>query len=61
MDAFSPRGAAAQAGQVGLRSRFVQKNQSGRIKAELAPPPRPTRRVGLASRGFCTARCRILR
>lgn len=35
VDALSPRGAAAQAGQVGLRARFVQEDQSGGIEAEL--------------------------
>jgi hypothetical protein len=43
MDALSPQGTAAQAGQVGLRPRFVQKDQPGWIEAELAPPPRPAR------------------
>jgi len=43
VDALSPRGAAAQAGQVGLRARFVQEDQSGGIEAELAPPPRAAR------------------
>jgi hypothetical protein len=41
--ALSPRGTSTQAGQVGLGARFVQKDQSGWIEAELAPLPRPAR------------------
>ena len=43
MDALSARGTPAQPGQVGLGARFVQKDQPGRIEAELAPPPSPAR------------------
>jgi hypothetical protein len=43
VDSFSPGGSAAQAGQIGLGRRFIQKDQSGRVKARLPPPPEPPR------------------
>ena len=43
MHALSSRSAPSQAGEVGLGAGFVQKDQPGRIEAELAPPPRPAR------------------
>lgn len=35
--------APAQAGQVGLGTRFIQKDQPGRVKARLPLAPEPTR------------------
>jgi hypothetical protein len=39
MGALTPLGASAQARQIGLGSRFVQKDQTRRIEAALPPPP----------------------
>ena len=39
MNPFSLRSAAAQAGQIGFGSRFIQKDQFRRIEAGLLPPP----------------------
>ena len=43
MDALSFGSPAAQPGHIGLGARFVQKDQPGRVKAGLPPPPAPAR------------------
>ena len=43
MDPRSFGSPAAQAGQVGLGTRFVQKDQTGRVKTCLPAPPEPAR------------------
>ena len=42
MDSFALEGAAAQAGEVRLGTRFVQKDQLGRVKARLPLAPEAT-------------------
>jgi hypothetical protein len=43
MDTFSFECPTAQAGQVGLGTGFVQKDQPGRVKTGLPAPPEPAR------------------
>lgn len=43
MDSLASRGAAAQAGHVGFRPRFVKEDEPRGIEAALLPTPRPTR------------------
>ena len=43
MDSLASWGAAAQAGQVGFRPRFVKEDEPRGIEAALPPAPRPAR------------------
>ena len=43
VNAFSSLGATSQAGQVGLRARLVDEDESGGIPTQLSSPPRSAR------------------
>ena len=43
MNTLAPLGATPQAGQVGLRTRLVNEDESGGIPSELSPTPRSAR------------------
>jgi hypothetical protein len=43
VDALTPLGTPAQAGQVGFRPRLVEEDQARGVKAGLPSPPRPSR------------------
>ena len=60
MNPFALERPAAEAGEVRLGARFVQKDQLGRVKARLAPPPEATRPRDVWTVLFTGAECLFL-
>ena len=60
MDTLSYESPAAQAGQVGLGTRFVQKDQPGRVKTCLPTPPEPARPGDVRTVLLTGAKCLFL-
>ena len=60
MDSFSFGSSAAQAGQVGFGTGFVQKDQPGRVKTGLLAPPEPARPGDVRTVLLTSAECLFL-
>ena len=60
VDAFSALGATSQTGHIGLRARFIDEDERGRIETKLSPPPRSARSRDVWALLFASPECLFL-